>query len=425
MTTVVLGGGDEYGKRIVAQLTPTTGMLEFVSESDAFGPGEMSPGTRIDRYEMVRSVGVGGMGRVWLGRFKGKHGFEKQVAIKTILPELATQPQFRQMLLDEARISARLQHANVAQILDVGEHQGVTYIVFEWVEGSSLYKLGRAAEAREEPLPLGPLVRVMVNVCSGLHAAHELTDPEGRPLGIVHRDVTPSNIIVSQGGYAKLIDFGIAKAKGRIAAETRSGIVKGTPQYMAPEQARGDKVDRRCDVWAVGAVLYRALAGTPPFKDRFELETFILERSVLAPLPDRVPEAVRAVVERAMRRDPAERFPGADEVRFALERALGGDDLRATFEDMFPSTDLPGVSGDALETPTAAEGLPFARTSMADVRTVLPTTLSAPPAAHGSPAAPPRGRKASRALRLALLVATTLAVFATGALVWSMFASAR
>jgi serine/threonine protein kinase len=409
----------------VKPLAPPAGMMEFVSESDAFGPGEMSPGTRIDRYEMVRSVGVGGMGRVWLGRFRGKHGFEKRVAIKTILPELATQPQFRQMLLDEARISARLQHANVAQILDVGEHQGVTYIVFEWVEGSSLYKLCRAAEARGEPLALGPLVRVMINVCSGLQAAHELTDEEGRPLGIVHRDVTPSNIIVSQGGYAKLIDFGIAKAKGRIAAETRSGIVKGTPQYMAPEQARGDPVDRRCDVCAVGAVFYRALAGTPPFRDRFELEAFILERTELAPLPDRVPRAVREVVERAMRRDPAERFPGADELRFALERALVGDELRLSFEDMFPSTDLPAVQDDASDKATAAQGLAFARTSMADIPTVPPTTLSSPPMAGASRASRGGARRGSGGLKLALLVASLLAVVATSVLVWSMVVSAR
>jgi serine/threonine protein kinase len=313
----------------------------------------------------------------------------------------------------------------VAQILDVGEHQGVTYIVFEWVDGSSLYKLCRAAEARGEALALGPLVRVMIDVCSGLHAAHQLTDEGGRPLGIVHRDVTPSNIIVSQGGYAKLIDFGIAKAKGRIAAETRSGIVKGTPQYMAPEQARGDPVDRRCDVWAVGAVFYRALAGTPPFKDRFELEAFILERAELAPLPDSVPPAVRDIVERAMRRDPAERFPGADDLRFALERALVGDDLRLSFEDLFPSTDLPAATDHTADNVTAAEGLPFARTSMADAPTVLPTTLSGPRAADAAARRRTGSRDGSGALKLTLAAAIVLAILATGALLWSMFASGR
>jgi serine/threonine-protein kinase len=320
------------------------------SPPDPGRSGDFGPGTRIDRYEIARCVASGGMGRVWLARFAGKHGFEKQVAIKTILPELAAAPHYRKMFLDEARLCARLAHANVAQILDVGEHEGTLYIVFEWVEGHSLEQLCGLAEARGETLAIGPLLRVMAEVCSGLHAAHELTDDHGRPLGVVHRDVTPNNVIVSDKGYAKLIDFGVAKAKGRTAGETSSGVVKGTPQYMAPEQARGDPVDRRCDVWAAGAVLYRALAGAAPFADRAALEAFIRKRSEPAELPRHVPAAVRELVAQAMQRDPAERFAGADELRFAVERVLGALGSRRSIADLFP----PSASSRAPETPTAS-----------------------------------------------------------------------
>ena len=277
------------------------------------------------------------MGRVWLASFGGKHGFRKQVAIKTVLPELASDATFRSMLLDEARLCSRLEHANVAQILDVGEHGDVPYIVFEWVEGASLEQIRRAAEDRGETVALGPLLRVMADVSSGLHAAHELADSAGKLLNVVHRDVTPNNIVVSRKGFAKLIDFGVAKARNRMTGETRSGIVKGTPQYMAPEQARGDKVDWRADVWAVGAVLYRALQGAPPFKDRFDLEDFVRKKKELAPLRSAIPSDVRDIVTQAMQRDPAERFVSADELRFALERSMSMNDTRRSIRGSLPA----------------------------------------------------------------------------------------
>jgi serine/threonine-protein kinase len=422
------------------------------------GDVELGPGVRIDRYEIVRSVATGGMGRVWLGRFGGKHGFEKQVAIKTILPELAVDQQFRTMLLDEARICSRLEHANIAQILDVGEHGKLPYIVFEWVDGASLEQLCRVAEDRGQPVALGPLLRVMADVCSGLHAAHELTDEEGHPLKVVHRDVTPNNIIVSRKGFAKLIDFGVAKARDRMAGETRSGIVKGTPQYMAPEQARGDKVDRRADVWAVGAVLHRALRGAPPFKDRFELEAFIRRRKELDPLPDDVPEDVRSIVMMAMHRDPAERFVTADELRFALERARSKNDTRRSIADLFPAGESTPAGRAMSELPTAAEDIALARTFTAlpgetsdkapkvvtsnETSSVAESAKPASPrrstsdrpmrdpardavtSASERPAAPRSARAgASAQLKLAFAVALVVAALAVAALVWSLKSS--
>ena len=389
---------------------------------------DLGPGSAIDRYEIVRSVARGGMGDVWLGRLSGKHGFEKLVAIKTIRADLAASAELRTMLVDEARICSRIQHASVAQILDVGEHGALPYVVFEWVEGASLADLFLAAEKKGKRVALAPLLRVLAGVCDGLHAAHELSDEQGHPLLVVHRDVTPGNVIVGKAGYAKLIDFGVARARDRIAGETRSGIVKGTPQYMAPEQAQGHKVDRRADVWAVGAVLHRGVSGTPPFKDRFALQSYIHKMSEPAPLPDDVPEPVRAIVARAMSRDPADRFPTAADLGFAIEQAMRALDARPNIADLFPEDSLrPPKSSEA---PTLAQDLAHASTMFATptdaprrsaglLAGAAPVTPAAPGASGPRSTATARQR-ASPWLRLAFVVAALAAALAVGALVWAL-----
>src|SRR5262249_48955585 len=182
----------------------------------------LGPGSKVDRYEIVREVAKGGMGTVYLARFAGKHGFEKHVALKTILPEYARDARFRDMFLDEARISARIAHPNVAQILDLGEAGGSLFIAFEWVSGGSLADLCRAAEAHRERLDTGVLLRLVADACAGLHAAHSLRAEDGRRLDVVHRDVTPENVLADTEGFGKVIDFGVAKARDRIAAATKS-----------------------------------------------------------------------------------------------------------------------------------------------------------------------------------------------------------
>jgi serine/threonine-protein kinase len=269
------------------------------------------------------------MATVWLARLKGKHGFEKQVAIKTILPSLAEDTRFRRMLLDEARIASRIEHVNVAQTLDLGEHDGHLYLVMEWVEGDSLSKLSRAAERAGSSLPLPILLRVMVEACAGLHAAHELVGEQGERLGVVHRDVSPQNILVSVKGQTKLIDFGIAKAQAAPSEETRAGILKGKLYYMPPEQALRRPVDRRADVWAVGAVLYRMLSGRTPYESASPVTSLKLltTRSAPPPLPPAIDPELSALVLRALSPDPAERPSTALELQTALEQlapALGG-----------------------------------------------------------------------------------------------------
>ncbi|HEY8091245.1 MAG TPA: serine/threonine-protein kinase, partial [Polyangiaceae bacterium] len=257
-------------------------------------------------------------------RQTGKHGFERLVAVKTILPKYADQPRFQRMFVDEARIASRIQHVNVAQTLDVGEQHGITYLVMEYVDGDALSKIYRAVEGKGAGIPLGVLLRIMADACGGIHAAHELRDGDNQPLGVVHRDVSPQNILVSTSGVARLIDFGIAKARDRLAGDTNTDQLKGKVQYMAPEQAMGRPTDRRADVWSLGAVLYHVLAGRAPFEGDNDVQAIFRLASGRPPLPlpPRVHPAVAAVVARTLLHDPDRRYATAAELQQAIEMAM-------------------------------------------------------------------------------------------------------
>ncbi len=284
----------------------------------------LAPGYKLDRYELICPIAEGGMASVWIGRQVGKHGFQKMVAIKTILPKYASEERFQTMFVDEARLASRIEHANVTQILDVGEQHDVTYLVMEYIDGDALSRLHRAAKKKGTVVPPGIVLRVMADVCGGLHAAHELQGADGQSLGVVHRDVSPQNVLVSTKGVAKLIDFGIAKARDRIAGDTNTETLKGKVQYMAPEQALGRPIDRRADVWAVGAVIFHLLCGKPPFEAENEIQTlFVLSSGRPAPpLRGNVHPAVAAVVRRALSHAPAARYATALEMQQALEDAI-------------------------------------------------------------------------------------------------------
>jgi serine/threonine protein kinase len=275
------------------------------------------------------------MASVWLARIEGKHGFEKLVAVKTILPKFASDEQFEKMLLDEARIASRIEHFNVARILDLGEEHDVLYLAMEYVDGDSLSKLRRSWQKKHIPAPTGVILRILADVCSGLHEAHELRE-EGKLLEIVHRDVSPHNILVTVKGVAKLIDFGIAKARDRLAAETNAGVLKGKIQYMAPEQALGRKVDRRADLWAVGATLYHVLTGKPPFDAENTLGTLHLLTSGRPPLPlpADVHPAIAAVARKALTTPAEKRFSTAAEMRDAIEAAMLDAKIPTTSADV-------------------------------------------------------------------------------------------
>jgi len=285
----------------------------------------LRPGYKLEgRYELLMPFARGGMATVWAGRMQGKHGFERLVAIKTMHPNLAVELAFRNMFLDEARIASRVRHPNVAAIEDLGEDGETLYIVMEWVQGDSLGRLHHAmVQLGHEPV-VDVFLRVLADAAAGLHAAHELRGDDGAPLGVVHRDVSPQNIMVTDSGVAKVIDFGIAKAVGRLAENTRTGLIKAKIEYASPEQARVEPCDRRADVWALGMTLYELLAGDLPYRGRNDAETLTKLTSGKPPpqLPSTVPPAVSAIVMRALQHDRERRFPTTQEMGRALEAAM-------------------------------------------------------------------------------------------------------
>jgi serine/threonine-protein kinase len=261
------------------------------------------------------------MAQVWLAMLRGPQGFEKVVALKTILPSFAEEPRFRSMFVNEAKIAAGIEHVNVAHIWDLGEEAGLLYLAMEWVNGDSLQDLERAAQRASEELPIPVLVRIMADVCAGLHAAHELSDLHGKSLNVVHRDVSPQNILISATGVAKLIDFGVAKVRRRRSEDTATGTIKGKLQYMAPEQALGRPLDRRADIWAVGATLYRLLARRPLFRSVGRQSTIqrLTSPAPPEPLPSSVPSALSRIVLKALAFEPSHRYATAAELGEALE----------------------------------------------------------------------------------------------------------
>lgn len=272
------------------------------------------------------------MAEVWLARFQGKHGFEKLVAVKTILPVYAGDQQFRQMFLDEATIASRIEHTHVAQILDLGEQEGILYLVMEWVEGDSVSRLERVVQQAGSVVPQAIALRIIVDACAGLHAAHELSDASGHSLGVVHRDVSPQNILINAKGVVKVIDFGIAKARDRAAEETRTGVFKGKLHYMAPEQALGKVIDRRADVWAIAAVLYRLLSQRYVYDagNRVDTLRLLTTNAPHTPLPIHVPKSVAAAIEKALCFEPNQRQSSCAELAHDLERAIANEALATT-----------------------------------------------------------------------------------------------
>jgi len=311
------------------------------TSSDPLGVGKT-----VGRYELIHRLGHGGMAAVFLGRATGRAGFEKLVAVKVIHPHLAAEPEFVEMFLDEARIAARLHHPHVVEIHDLGDDDGVFFMVMEYVEGETLASVLRQLRKQADRLPLSAVLQVVADACEGLAAAHDLTDADGHRMHLVHRDVSPHNLLVSMDGRVKVVDFGIAKATGR-RSSTRTGQLRGKLAYMSPEQAGGGSIDHRTDLFALGAVLWELLAGERLFTAETESET--LARVTACEVPDirarrgDIPEGVAALVDRALARKPDARFATAQEmlreVRAQL-RTLDGDvdprsDLAAVMDRLF------------------------------------------------------------------------------------------
>ena len=232
---------------------------------------ELRAGLTLGRYELLVPIAQGGTAAVWAARMKGPRGFEKIVAAKVMLTELLDDPDAETMFLDEARLVARIRHPNVAEVLDLGEERGVLFLVMEWVDGEPLTVIAREARALGG-VPLNIALKIAKQACAGLHAAHDLRDDQGTLVGLVHRDVSPQNVLVGHDGQVKVIDFGVAKAASN-QLRTSVGQMKGKVAYMAPEQALGEPVDRRTDVFALGVVLYQLITGKHPFRGDNEFAT--------------------------------------------------------------------------------------------------------------------------------------------------------
>ncbi|MBK6459527.1 MAG: serine/threonine protein kinase [Myxococcales bacterium] len=289
-------------------------------------PGELAPGTRLGRYELLVPVARGGMARVWAARMHGQRGFTKLVAIKTILPHLASEQEFERMFLDEARIASNVHHPNVCETYELGEENGVLYLAMEWVSGDSLSRVIRPTQGPQTyPLELRIVARILADACAGLHAAHELVGDDGTHLSVVHRDFSPHNILISAEGNVKVADFGVAKAFGQLHENTSAGQIKGKLAYMSPEQV-GGIADRRSDVFSAGCVLYEATLGIAPFRADNDLQTIqgLLQGHYVRPserAPGYPPD-FEWIVMTALAAEPERRFQTAEQLRVALEEWL-------------------------------------------------------------------------------------------------------
>jgi len=285
---------------------------------------ELQSGVVLGRYELLVRIGRGGMASVWVARERSAvSGKQRLVAVKAMLPELAAHSEFRSMFLGEVQIIQSISHENVVKLFEVSEDRGILYMAMEWVEGDSLRNVVKAAKSRGA-LPAEIAVRIAADAAAGLQAAHELRDWDGELRGIVHCDVSPHNILIGIDGKAKLVDFGIANALGRLEPTGNADQIKGKLSYMSPEQARGERVDRRTDVFALGIVMFEMTTGEQLFKGRDANHTLELVRHGTIPRPShlnpRYPERLEAIVMQSLDRDPDRRYQTAHE----LEQALTG-----------------------------------------------------------------------------------------------------
>src|SRR3954463_4720159 len=281
--------------------------------------------TPIGKYKLVRLIASGGMAEVYLARQAGAAGFEKMVCLKRILPHLARDKQFVEMFLNEARLAARLDHPNIVSIFDLGEANGNYFIAMEFIDRPSLRAIHKVSVERTEFLPIPEICKIISMAAGGLQYAHDLTDPEGGPLGLVHRDISPDNILVHRNGAAKVVDFGIAKAANS-SSQTRTGTLKGKVAYMPPEQLRGEQLDRRTDVFALGVVLYELLAGKRPWEGTSEValigKIMTEEPQPLGQIREDAPRELIEIVDRALAKDRAQRYQSCHELQGALEQLM-------------------------------------------------------------------------------------------------------
>ncbi len=329
-------------------------------------PDDLCQGDRIGRYELLTRLSVGGMAELFLGFTSGPGGFRKYVALKRVLPDVRSHERFVRMFLDEARITAALNHPNICQVFELGESEDGLFLALELIAGQNLQQVASACRRRGQPVPPGLSLAVARDVCLALHYAHTFTTPGGKPSPVIHRDVSQKNVMVTYDGVVKLLDFGIAKARDSLE-RTQAGVLKGTLGYMSPEQVRGEPLDGRSDLYCVGVMLYELLRGQRLFPNMDLREQ--MTRTLTEPIPElrphvpQLPPEVSAVVMKALARKKEERFATGRELARALEQAAGpllfDAEQRASFmcelfaakreaiRRLLESVDSPGPETDA------------------------------------------------------------------------------
>ena len=280
---------------------------------------------RLKNYLLVRHLAMGGMGEVWLARQDGPAGFSRPVVIKRILPAFSADEHFVELFLAEARLAARLTHPNIVQVIELSKDGGEWFMAMEYVHGRTLRALHRAAREQGKRLDPVMVAAIASQALVGLQYAHQLTDEQGQPLGLVHRDASPDNLMVSFDGTVKVLDFGIAKVTSAVST-TQPGQVRGKLSYLSPEQVRGETLDGRSDVFSIGVVLYELFTGQRPFTGDSDAAKMmqVLEHTPPEPaaLEGQVPAPLSRVVTRALQKDPAERYPSAEAMHLALDAAI-------------------------------------------------------------------------------------------------------
>ncbi len=331
----------------------------------------------LGKYQLVRRIAVGGMAEVFLAKVAGPGGFEKTVVLKRVLPHLAEDEQFIDMFRSEARLASKLNHPNVVSVFDFGQEGEDLFLVMDFIDGLTLRALYRRAFEAGTPLPFNLAAKILGGVCDGLAYAHELKDAKtGLGLDLIHRDITPDNVLVGLNGEVKVVDFGLAKSRGQLH-KSGLGVVKGKYAYMSPEQLRGDPLDRRSDIFALGIVLYEVLTGTKPFavSDTQRVAHAILFEpfAPAATLRPDVPPALQRILDRAFEKDRDRRYRDCREVLEDLEAFIAH-----IGEPVGPIQVAQWVTRMARpEAPTAA-GLPAPATP-APVKVAAPANFPRPP----------------------------------------------
>jgi serine/threonine protein kinase len=349
------------------------------------------------KYLLTNLIAVGGMAEVYRAKIFGASGFEKDMVVKRILPRYAQNPSFVQMLIDEAKIAVSLSHGNIVPIYELGELDGSYYIAMEFVEGRTILDVLRDAHSKKVPISWAHCLGVAAEVAEGLAYAHTRTDPQtGRPLGLIHRDINPRNIVITKGGEVKILDFGIARASTK-RHQTQSGVIKGTPGYMSPEQMYGQPIDQRSDLFCVGIMLFELLTLRRlfPVWDVAEMRLVYEAGPVPAPssVTPSVPAEVDAVVMKALAPRIEDRFQSAGEFEEALRTTMARSGLAVTASGLaraLQAIDDAPVARASTGISTDADGAAFAAMLKVTAGRSSPSPSPSPPSSpRANSASPP------------------------------------